>query len=319
MPNKDMLDPAEALISIIVPVYNVKNYFKECVDSLISQSYVNLEIILIDDGSTDGSSEMCDEFAAQDSRIKVVHKVNGGLSSARNCGLDCCSGSYLAFVDSDDILHLDFFTVLMNEIEDADICISNFQEFYDKAELIFENSVKSGSKKYKAEEVNRNLYGKEFDLLVIIACSKLYKREIWSDLRFPEGKLHEDEFVVHKVLDNARWVAMVDSKLYYYRKRLGSITATLTLKNVEDTLEALRSRILYYEQKGWKDQLRRTRSVERAVFLNPIVTSSFPLWKDYGIVDILKDNILVGVKILLLIKKVSPYLYHKIRVYKGWT
>ncbi len=222
----------ENLISVIVPVYKVELYLKKCVDSLLNQTYKNLEIILVDDGSPDNCPKICDEYAKKDNRIKVIHKKNGGLSSARNAGLDIAKGDYIAFVDSDDYVHSDYINKLYNQVkkDGSSLAICGVQ-------IVNENGTNLDSSKFDIKskfipEVEKfNLLFLENSISPIVAWNKLYSAEIWKDLRYPNGKIHEDEFVIFDVLNNAKnGVSVLSEKLYYYLVRENSIMGSKTPK-----------------------------------------------------------------------------------------
>ncbi len=237
------------MISIIVPVYNVEGYLDRCIKSIVSQTFTELEIILVDDGSPDASGAMCDEWARKDERIRVFHKKNGGLSDARNCGLDMASGEYVAFIDSDDWIDKDMMEVLYNAIQkyDADIAECSWRCIYkDRIEEETENT---------GEYITGNnifaLRGEiQWKYFKSIACNKLYKKELFRNVRFPVGKLHEDEYTTHLVFYNARRLVYIDcSKYNYDRTREESITAKFCEKNL-DVIDALQSRLDFFYEKG---------------------------------------------------------------------
>lgn len=213
----------EPLISVIIPVYNMERYLSRAVDSVISQSYKNLEIILVDDGSTDRSPEICDMYGKTDSRVKVIHKENGGLSSARNAGIDASSGEYISFVDSDDFVNINFISMLFNSCikEGTDIAICNYKKVF------FRGRDKACEKKSPTEIIS----GEEAALEIvdldagtyIPAWNKLYKREVFGDIRYPDGKYSEDFYISYKLLSNADKVSIIDEKLYGYVQRKESI------------------------------------------------------------------------------------------------
>lgn len=210
------------LVSVIVPVYNVEKYLSECIDSIRQQTYKNIEILIIDDGSTDGSANICDKFAQVDNRIKVIHKKNGGLSDARNVGICAASGEYLSFIDSDDYIESDMIECLYNSCigHHADISIcgrvceiegseNNFYLFTDFFGVLT-----------STEAVKDLLVQKNCDSA---AWDKLYKADLFTNIRYPKGVLHEDLNVTVQLLAQCRNVAYIDKALYHYRIRNGSI------------------------------------------------------------------------------------------------
>ncbi|OJZ13240.1 glycosyltransferase [Sphingobacterium sp. 40-24] len=310
---------SSVLVSVIVPVYNVELYLVDCLESICKQSYRNLEIIVVNDGSIDNSLHICYEFARKDSRIQVIDKPNGGLSDARNSGLTVCKGEYICFIDSDDVIHKDFVSILFNSIADGDICMCYFTRFYNDVIPDDQSIAEVSAEEFSGDFVNQNLYDEKFDVNAITVWNKLYRKSIWKDLRFPVNRLHEDEFVVHQVLDLSKSFRLVDESLYYYRVREGSITKVKNQKNILDSIEALRNRRDYYRNRGWNQQVIKTRSLERSLMLSPSVDSkTFPQWKSYGVIDILRDEISLKMKLLMLLKKMSARLYMRFAKRKGW-
>lgn len=215
------------LVSIIIPVYNVEEYLECCLDSVIRQTYTNIEIILVDDGSTDGSSGICDDYAQKDGRIVVIHKANGGLSDARNKGLEIATGQYVTFIDSDDCVNLSYVERLISIIEknDADISICWRKNVDDSF-----NAYNCSEKENEAIVLDNRLCVKEsyfskYKGINATAWSKMYKTSLFHDnnITYPVGELHEDVFTTYKLLFYAIKVVYIDDTLYYYRQRSGSI------------------------------------------------------------------------------------------------
>lgn len=230
------------LISIIVPVYNVKQYIKEAVNSLIVQTYKDLEIILIDDGSTDGSEKICDEYQRIDERIIVIHQKNRGLSAARNTGLDICRGEIIAFLDPDDAAHPDMLRRMLKAMDmtGADVvecCYSVYRKGHRLRIADIEKN-KCANRRIK----RAGLYSKKQAFTIQIrgnrnnACiwNKIYKREIWDNLRFREGMNHEDVEIILPLIEKVNKFCIIDDALVMYRIRPGSISTTHTLKNTID-------------------------------------------------------------------------------------
>lgn len=242
------MKPINELISVIIPVYNVEAYIDECLESIVHQTYEKLEIILIDDGSTDSSGCICDDWAQKDNRIRVIHQPNGGLSKARNTALDNCSGSYICFVDSDDLLHLRTLEIMHKAMYDEAVAISccGFNRFVDShsvKEIILENF-----ETYDSTQAMQRIND-----IGVTACAKMYRAELFMLLRYPIGRLHEDEFLIHRLLYLARKVTVTKSGLYYYRQRSGSITNTIGPKNLMDAVEAYQDRLHFIREKQWND------------------------------------------------------------------
>ena len=214
------------IISVIIPVYKVEKYLDRCINSAVNQTYPNLEIIVVDDGSPDRCPQLCDEWAAKDSRIRVVHKNNGGLSSARNAGLDLCQGEYLCFIDSDDWVSNDMVEVLLKHCQtnQTKLAICGRYDIYEELDrqIIGKNPCQDNVIDPKTA-VSQMLTGKEFDCS---AWGKLYHRSLWQNVRFPVGRIYEDIAVLYKVVLTTDRVAIVSKPMYFYLKRPDSITAS---------------------------------------------------------------------------------------------
>lgn len=220
-------------VSVIVPVYNVEKYLPQCIESIINQTYKNLEIILVDDGSTDNSGKICDQYAENDNRIVVIHKINGGLSDARNVGLKKAIGDYIGFVDSDDWIEANMYEVMLNKILENDydiVSCGHFVEYQNKScKVCYGNKVIEKSnivKDYYSE--NNVFYG---------PCMRLYKKSIWENLKYPEGKLYEDVFVFLDTFCKANKIISIDNCLYHYRQRKSSTMGRTFDKRQLDLIE----------------------------------------------------------------------------------
>lgn len=214
------------LVSVIVPVYKVENYLKECVDSIINQTYKNLEIILVDDGSPDNSGMQCDEYAKIDSRIRVIHKENGGLSDARNAGMKICTGDYISFVDSDDYISPVFIETLHKTIVNGEcdiVAIKWGTAFWDGRELIRPLTQKFDDCKIEYLSAESVLEKMLYQEIATGAPFKLYRRQILKNVEFPKGYLYEDVATTYKPFLNSNKAAIVCADLYAYRKRRDSI------------------------------------------------------------------------------------------------
>lgn len=235
-------------ISVIVPIYKVEDYLHRCVDSIINQTYTNLEIILVDDGSPDNCPMICDEYAKKDSRIRVIHKKNGGLSDARNAGLDIARGEYIGFVDSDDYISLHFYQRLMNVMKasDSDIVECGIKKFKasDKIDDIENNELDFTT--FNTDEAMENLILN--NILSETVWNKLYKREVIEKLRFKVGKTNEDNFYTYLAFDNANKISKLDGKLYYYLQREDSIMGKGYKLNRLDEIEAKYERLRFVEK-----------------------------------------------------------------------
>ena len=244
-------------ITVIVPVYNVENYLEKCLDSLINQTYKNLEIIVINDGSTDNSGEICQEYAQKDNRIVYIEKENGGLSEARNVGLDKMSGSYVTFIDSDDWVELDYVEILYRKIIEyqADIAVGNYYSYNEDEETYYFHIYADAyyEKVYDNISIFENLYEshemKSFAL--ISAWGKLYKAKLFDYLRFDKGKLGEDGYFNQKIYLSVNKVVYLNKGLYAYRQRSGSITKTWTEKWMHALVDAMSERITLLANLGY--------------------------------------------------------------------
>jgi len=240
----------ESLISIIVPIYKVEKYLNRCIKSILNQTYKNIEIILVDDGSPDNCGKICDRYANEDKRIKVIHKKNGGLSDARNAGLEICTGEYISFIDSDDWVEKNYIEVLYNliKLKNSDIAICNYIE-------IFDEKIKSLTEieeiyTYSNIDSLYQLMGKN-GVNFTVAWGKLYKKTLFENIRFPVGKIHEDEYTTYKLLYISKKVSYTTKKLYYYLKRKDSITGeSFNIKNRLDAIEAIKERIKFFNDNG---------------------------------------------------------------------
>lgn len=234
------------LISVIVPIYNVEKYLARCVDSIVNQTYKNLEIILVDDGSPDRCPQMCDDYAKKDSRIKVVHKKNGGLSDARNAGMAVATGEYISFIDSDDYVSDDFFECLlavMNK-ENSDIAECSVAKFYEDNRFD-EFSDDLSVKTYDTQDAMSALIAENpFHQHV---WNKLYKTELVKDIPYAVGKLNEDEFWTYQVFGRASKVAKLNKTMYYYFQRSSSIMGVGYNIRRLDALEGKANRQKYIE------------------------------------------------------------------------
>lgn len=243
-------------VSIVIPVYNVEKYLPECLDSVINQTYKDLQIIVIDDGSTDSSGKICDQYAEKDNRITVIHQENAGAANAKNTGLDNVKGEYLAFADSDDWVELNWIETLVNAMEkyDADVVECGFDN-------VFVNEVEEGKVYTEGEMLTTEDYFKQYNenWVSVIFWNKLFRAELTEGIRFrKERRCIDDEFYTYKVVSNAKKMIRVSNILYHYRQRKSS--AAHSEKNLlqitEDNLEVLIERYKWIASKNKK--LRNT-------------------------------------------------------------
>lgn len=236
-------------ISVIVAVYNVEEYLERCIDSLLSQNCKNYEIILVDDGSTDGSASICDEYFRQNPRIiRLIRQDNCGLSSARNAGLAVASGEFVTFVDGDDYLEKNALTTLLSEIkrERADIAAAGFfEEFSD-----FSKEINMRRETLDLEKTMEYVSMREGYKYVVV-WGKLYRRELFSGIEFPVGKIHEDQYIIHKLYYYSKKTVAIDKRLYHHTNRRGSISRSSGFSRHMDDVEALFLRSEFLSEKGY--------------------------------------------------------------------
>lgn len=211
------------LISVIVPIYKVEPYIHRCVDSILNQTYSNLEIILVDDGSPDNCGKICDEYAKKDYRIVVIHRENGGLSAARNSGLDICNGEYIGFVDSDDFICPEMYEQLYNDIVKYGTKLAFCHTNVYRNGIIIPKDYGEGSECFTKEYVMRRALTES---IWWSAWTKLYHRSLFNNIRFPEGKTNEDLAIMMRIYDQCDKIVINYNKLHNYWIREGSITTT---------------------------------------------------------------------------------------------
>ena len=247
-------------ISVIVPIYNVEKYLSECIESILHQTYKNLEIILVDDGSPDGCGKICDEYEKKDNRIKVNHKKNGGLGDARNKGIKAATGEYLFFVDSDDVLEY----LILEKLHDAlfqmkaQVAICGFQYIdhlgvkKDKCSATDKLFLASG------KEIQKRYFGTYNDSMIYtVAWNKLYRKELFQNIEYPSGVLHEDEFLTLRLLYPAEIIAVIPYIGYLYRMRDESIMDCFDARRFQ-LFDAYLARLQFYEEKNEKELWTRT-------------------------------------------------------------
>lgn len=237
-------------ISVIVPVYKVEAFLHRCVDSILAQTYADFELILVDDGSPDNSGVICEEYAAKDSRIHVIHRQNGGLSAARNTGIDWAfansDSQWLAFVDSDDWVHPNYLQLLLKAAEQEDCCISTCGFYRSAGETIPEDA----QEKFFSLLAEDYYCGDYHDGVTAVAWNKLYHRSLFENLRYPEGKLHEDEFTTYQAIFAAGKVAVTPTRLYaYYQNPNGIMNAQWSPKRMH-MLEAFDHQIAFAQERN---------------------------------------------------------------------
>ena len=239
------------MVSMIIPVYNVQQYLKECLDSVCGQDYKDIEIIMVDDGSTDESGKICDDYGQKDSRVRVIHQQNKGLSGARNTALEIVHGEFIMFVDSDDYVatnYVSHMVSLIEQDEDIDIGICRFYNAYEQgAEGISIKECVSKAEKSLLE--GKDILPRRFGahkVYYVLAWNKIYRKNMFSGLRFPEGHTCEDAWISLDLYRKCKKVSCTDEALYYYRIRSGSISNTSSAKWIMAQLEWLNREIAYF-------------------------------------------------------------------------
>ena len=293
-----------AVISVIVPVYNTEPYLERCIESIRNQSINDIEIMLVNDGSTDTSGEICDRYMKTDSRIRVIHKTNGGLSSARNAGMDASTGDYLAFVDSDDFIEYDMYERMIEACDrhDAEIAISGRFDHKDgEISLMFTEETEI---RLNTEQAIERLL--TWDGIDSSACDKLFKRQVFKDIRFPCGKYNEDVFVMTMVLARAEGIVHIGAPMYHYVHREKSITSQSFNHRKMDLLDATTA-ILGFVKREYPRLTMKARCfhTKGILYLYPLLLRSN--WKEdrSGYETQLRQELLENLVIILFGKDFS--------------
>lgn len=306
------------MISVIVPVYNVEKYIEKCVESILTQSYRDFEIILVDDGATDSSGKICDKLCETDSRIKVVHQSNQGLSAARNTGLDNMQGEYVTFIDSDDYIENDYLQCLYENVtsQQAEISVCGHRIVEENKKIQVQETADAPLEVCTGREAACKIV-KDSSAFMITACGKLFHACLKEFLYFPAGKVHEDEFVIYKALYAAKRVTISQRPLYCYVQHTGSITnSRFSIKRL-DKLKALKEAITYFEDLGdedlkWYAVKRYLLNIQIAwyrmdKYLPAEKAAKTELWKEWKrVYHSYKEQILARCG---LVDKVAVYVY----------
>lgn len=316
-------------ISVLVPVYNVEKYIEKCLDSIINQTYPNLEIILVDDGSTDNSGNICDEYARKDSRIKVIHQKNQGVAKSRNIAIASAGGEFIGFVDSDDFIDSNMYTDMMAlALESlADIVMINF-EYTDL------NGQKIPGNTSSKPISDRIITGKQFiselchdyNSTYVVPWNKIYRKKLFSGIQYPNGKTIDDEAVIHRLAHKCNTISFSSKAYYFYRQHPTSImNKNFSLKKL-DGLDALIDRIVFLEENAYDNNI----ILKSKLYLIHNCTAMFKkldlkksdhkdaLKKYYKIIkpfckELLRSNIPIkGERNMLIFMGISPFLYLKI-------
>lgn len=294
------------MISVIVPVYKVEPYLRQCIDSILAQTYTDFELILVDDGSPDNCGAICDEYAKHDDRIRVIHQENGGLSAARNTGIDAARGEYLTFIDGDD-------WVKNNHIENlymcaktysADIAVCDSMEFWDDSQTICTANTPSQITSMTGIEAAKKVYLVGSGIS-IVAWAKLFSRSLTEQMHFPLGKIHEDQAVVPILLYNAKKVVVSNVKSYMYRQRLNGIMRTkFSIKHLDD-IDSIDSCIAYFEEKGESEIVNLAEKSKKRITARYILRAH-----DEGVLDEFPRDYQISVDAALrILDKNAPHDY----------
>ncbi len=298
---------------------------ERCIQSVVNQTYKNLEIILVDDGSPDNCGAICDAWAKRDARIRVIHKQNGGVSDARNIGIDSSIGSYIAFVDSDDYISPSMLQHLLEAIktEHAEMSICSFK-YVDENGSVFpesDNNSPIRNEKLTREEAIHKLCEPYYWYYAVI-WNKLYKSDLFSAIRFPDGKTHEDEFVVHQLIGKCNRIACIQNEEYFYVQHAGSIMSNLGLRDRINKAEAYLDRAEYCHQQGFKEcsaeYYYKTACHIADLFSVPGLTSDavpelYSLYYKYRKYPYLSGNLSLKKRLKMLMIKISPRMYSLVR------
>lgn len=240
------------VISVVVPVYRVEAYLNRCVDSILAQTFTDFELILVDDGSPDNCGKICEEYAEKDSRIRVVHRQNGGLSAARNSGIDIARGEWITFIDSDDWIHPDYLRVLYDAVKKygADVASGSYEAVREGDE------VNDGAINPDITEENTEDFWVNNRTNATVAWGKLYRRSFFNELKYPVGRYHEDEYVTYRILFSREKIAVVDAPIYRYFYNESSISRMNYIKRLPDILEAFKQHEEFFKDSPWTNAYR---------------------------------------------------------------
>lgn len=299
-------------ISVIVPVYNVEKYINRCVDSILNQTFSDFELILVDDGSPDNCGAICDEYALKDNRIHVIHKENGGLSDARNAGIDWAfeksDSEWVTFIDSDDWVHPKYLEALFDAVivSGCSISICGFSETTGVETTAGENIIEYELTDTESFFCNHNVNA-------VIACGKLYKKSLFTNIRYPVGKLHEDEFTTYKVLFKTKKCVFINQPLYFYYYNPESITKSGWNPKRMDVIEAIFQNIQFFEAHGYVNAcVHQIKNQGKNIWFHYITTQKQNI-NNYSYVRYLKKSmrklLIVSKHYHVLSKKRYPEYY----------
>lgn len=257
-------------LSIIVPVYKVEPYLHRCVNSILAQTFRDFEVILVDDGSPDNCGAICDEYAVKDVRVKVIHKTNGGLSDARNAGLDIVQGDYIGFVDSDDYIHPKMYELLVKIMETCDVEMAQcaYKDVCPDGEVDFQIVEEENPQIIEAKEILQEFYPRYWHMFPGLVWRRIYKREVFKTIRFPTGMVFEDIYILIPTIEKCTSVAIIDTPLYYYAMNPDSIMRkTMTRKNLCDHMMVYHKHLVFFKSKGNIVQYNRAQEALCSIFV----------------------------------------------------
>lgn len=303
-------------ISIIVPVYNVEGYMRKCINSILNQTIENIEIILVNDGSKDKSGDICDEYKKKDDRVVVIHKENGGLSSARNAGLEIATGELIGFVDSDDWIEPDYFEILYEGIikNNADISVMQLKYVTNHQKIEFNTEMKEEWLEFTRHKAMESFIANNFiasNFIQYSACNKLYRSNLFEGIRYPEGMLMEDKATTYKLIHKANLVVVNLSKKYHYYLRSDSIMQSEFNKKKFDSLDIHMKQIEFVDVNYPKfyGLIRARYAYEAFRLLLIMIRSNYSEKEDLErCLRVIKDNI------RYVMKEKRAGLHHKIYV-----
>lgn len=272
---------SDPLITVVLPIYNVAKWLDTCIQSIVQQTYRNLQIILVDDGSTDESPTICERWAAKDNRINVVHQQNAGLSAARNTGLRMRKGEYVCFVDSDDYVEHNYVERMLNtaRAEQADMVVCNLRREDEDGNPVKESDSSFETKTFTCRQYMA--YALQSNWKHVVAWNKLYRSSIWNNFGYPVGKIHEDEFVFAQLIARCSRITCINDVLYHYVQHNSSIMhKKYSIRNL-DRIEALCRRFRFLESHGFEDCLSTTLNdiLWNFIVAQPQLHNDPPAWQ----------------------------------------
>lgn len=316
-------------ISIIVPIYNLESYLPKCIDSILAQTFTDFELILVDDGSTDRSKEICDQYARLDQRVKVIHKKNGGIASSRNAGLEVARGKYIGFVDNDDYINEFMFEILYQNAEkfSADIVVCDYIKIVEDQEYNLDQVDETYKlKHFNNREALNSIYRDMNNATFIYPWNKLYKRLLFDDIRYELGNIYDDETVAHKLLYKSKKVTYVQRTLYYYVQRKGSqINSPFSVKKF-GRVYALKDREVFFRNMNERELHQKALKHYMDVFFWYYFLAKSTLQDvdkelkqlkrtfDQSLMELLKHKeISWKQKVMFILFSIYPFLYEWIR------